>query len=213
MKHTLSVFWSFRSPYSYIALPRIEILAKEFELEVDMRIVHPNILRNPNYFKTMNVLARPYFMLDTARVAAFQGMPFRRPVPDPISQDPVTLNVAAEQPLARWLGRLGVEACLQGKGLAFAREVSTLLWDGKTDQWNQSNHMQQATERAGLDWLAMVNKVESEPQRYEAILTQNDEALKAYGHWGVPTMVYGSEPFFGQDRIEVLAWRVALERK
>ena len=28
-------------------------------------------------------------------------------------------------------------------------------------------------------------------------------------HWGVPTMVYRGAPFFGQDRIDVRAWRLA----
>ncbi|TMB53500.1 MAG: 2-hydroxychromene-2-carboxylate isomerase, partial [Deltaproteobacteria bacterium] len=28
------------------------------------------------------------------------------------------------------------------------------------------------------------------------------------GHWGVPTMVFAGEPFFGQDRIELLVWRM-----
>jgi 2-hydroxychromene-2-carboxylate isomerase len=27
-------------------------------------------------------------------------------------------------------------------------------------------------------------------------------------HWGVPTMVYEGEPFFGQDKIELLLWRM-----
>jgi hypothetical protein len=28
------------------------------------------------------------------------------------------------------------------------------------------------------------------------------------GHWGVPTLVFQGEPFFGQDRIDVLRWRL-----
>ena len=28
------------------------------------------------------------------------------------------------------------------------------------------------------------------------------------GHWGVPTMVFEGEPFFGQDRLDVLLWRL-----
>ena len=27
-------------------------------------------------------------------------------------------------------------------------------------------------------------------------------------HWGVPTMVFNDEPFFGQDKIELLIWRL-----
>jgi len=32
----------------------------------------------------------------------------------------------------------------------------------------------------------------------------NQTALDAAGHWGVPTLVFNAEPFFGQDRIETL---------
>ena len=32
--------------------------------------------------------------------------------------------------------------------------------------------------------------------------------LEAAGHWGVPTMVFEGEPFFGQDRIDLLVWRM-----
>ena len=34
------------------------------------------------------------------------------------------------------------------------------------------------------------------------------QALEAAGHWGVPTFVFQGEPFFGQDRIDVLLWRL-----
>ena len=32
--------------------------------------------------------------------------------------------------------------------------------------------------------------------------------MDAVGHWGVPTFVFQDEPFFGQDRIETLLWRL-----
>ena len=41
-----------------------------------------------------------------------------------------------------------------------------------------------------------------------AEVEQNHQALDAAGHWGVPTMVLRNEPFFGQDRIATLRWRL-----
>jgi 2-hydroxychromene-2-carboxylate isomerase len=171
-------------------------------------VVHPNILRNPNYFKTMNALARPYFMRDTARTAAFLGMPFRRPVPDPIQQNFETLEVSTEQPLARWLGHLGIAAIEAGRGFNFCLEVSRLLWDGAVDQWHEGDHLKDACHRAGLEWSELSSLVSARPDYYEQQLQVNAYALTAVGHWGVPTMVYGQETFFGQDRIDVLAWSV-----
>ena len=41
-----------------------------------------------------------------------------------------------------------------------------------------------------------------------AEVAENQRALAAAGHWGVPTMVAREEPFFGQDRIKTLCWRL-----
>lgn len=45
-------------------------------------------------------------------------------------------------------------------------------------------------------------------ERYEAIIEQHHKDLEAAGHWGVPTMVFRDEPFFGQDRLDLLLWRL-----
>jgi 2-hydroxychromene-2-carboxylate isomerase len=42
----------------------------------------------------------------------------------------------------------------------------------------------------------------------DAEIEQNQRDLEAAGHWGVPTMVFSGEPFFGQDRIDLLVWRL-----
>lgn len=211
MNETITAFWSFRSPYSYIALPRLMALSERFGVALEMRVVHPAALRNPDYFRTMNPLARPYFMLDSARAAAFHGLPFRRPVPDPINQNPTTLEIAPDQPLAVRLGRLGIAATAAGRGPSFCREVSRLLWDGQTDSWHEGDHLARASARAGLDLDVLEDRVRADPVGHDDALAANDQALRAAGHWGVPTMVHRGEPFFGQDRIDVLTWRLGLE--
>ena len=204
----VTLYWSFRSPYSYIVLPRVEELQRSANVKIDLRIVHPNAIRNPAYFKRMDPLARPYFFIDTARAAAFHGLAFRRPVPDPIIQNPVTLEIAPENPLAHWLGRLGIAAVARGHGLDFALEVSKLLWDGSTDNWHEGPHMAAAARRSGLDFADLQRAVTANPDHHEAVLAENNRALHAAGHWGVPTMVFNGEPFFGQDRFDMLVWRL-----
>jgi 2-hydroxychromene-2-carboxylate isomerase len=208
MTLSIQLYWSFRSPYSYIVLPRIRELQRTHDVVVDLRIVHPAAIRNPAYFARMDPLARPYFLKDSARIAAFHGLPFRRPVPDPIAQDPKTLAIAAEQPLARWLGRLGIAAVTRGRGLDFAWEVAALLWDGKTDGWHQGDHLARATARADLDLAELEAEIAGNAETLEEQLAANDAALRAAGHWGVPTMVFEGEPLFGQDRFDVLVWRM-----
>jgi 2-hydroxychromene-2-carboxylate isomerase len=156
----------------------------------------------------MDPLARPYFLQDSARVAAFHGMNFRRPIPDPINQDPVSLTIAEDQPLARRLGRLGIAATERGKGLEFCQQISELLWDGSVTGWDQGTYLAEATKRAGLNLFELESAVAADPNRYEAQLNENNNHLRAANHWGVPTMVFEGEPFFGQDRFDVLVWRM-----
>ncbi len=177
-------------------------------VSVDFRIVNPAAIRNPSYFARMDPLARPYFVLDSARAAAFQGLPFRRPVPDPINQDPKTLAIAAEQPLALHLSRLGIAATEEGRGVEFGWEVAKLLWSGEVDGWDRGDHLAEAARRAGLTLSHLQSAVDIHRERFDAQLAENDQALKAAGHWGVPTMVFENEPFFGQDRFDVLVWRL-----
>ena len=208
MTLSIDLYWSFRSPYSYILLPRIIGLQRDFDVAVDLRVVHPAAIRNPAYFARMDPLARPYFMADSARTAAFQGMAFRRPIPDPISQDPLTLTIAPDQPLATRLGRLGIAATERGHGLTFADEVSRLLWDGTVTGWDNGDHLAQAAARAGLDLAELEASVAADPSHCDARLAKNDALLRTAGHWGVPTMVFAGEVFFGQDRFDVLMWRL-----
>jgi 2-hydroxychromene-2-carboxylate isomerase len=208
MTLSIDLFWSFRSPYSYLLLPRIVSLKRDFDIDVDLHVVHPAALRNPAYFARMDPLARPYFLADSARAAAFLGLPFRRPVPDPISQDPINLAISRDQPLAIWLGRLGVAATERGQGLAFADQVSRLLWDGTVTGWDSGDHVKRATAQAGLDLADLTALVAADPAHYDAQLAQNNALLRAAGHWGVPSMVFSGEVFFGQDRFDVLLWRL-----
>lgn len=106
----VTLYWSIRSPYSYIVLPRVMALRRSHDVVIDFRPVHAAAFRIAGYFERMDPLARPYFLLDSAPCAAVHGLPFRRPSPDPIRQDPVTLEFSQEQPPARWLARLGVGA-------------------------------------------------------------------------------------------------------
>lgn len=208
MSLAIDLYWSCRSPYSYVALQRLIELSSRWNFDVTVRVVHPGLLRNPDYIRVMNPVARPYFMLDSARAAAFRGLPFHRPRPDPVAQDPVTLAVAAEHPIARRLGRLCVAADERGRGLAFCDMLSRLLWDGSVDGWDQGSHLSAAAERAGLDLAEMEAAIAADPKRHEAVLAANDAALRKAGHWGVPTMVFRDEVFFGQDRIGTLLWRM-----
>ena len=207
---TLSVdlFFSFRSPYSYLALPKTLKMVADYDLAVNLRPVYPLAVRVPGFFKQTNPQFARYVVLDSTRVAEHENIPFRFPRPDPIVQDMTTLDVAAEQPYIHRLTRLGAAAQLQGRSLDFTHAISRVLWDGSVKGWNEGDHLAKAATAAGFDLAAMDAAVAADPDRYEAVIKGNEEAHAASGHWGVPTFVFENEPFFGQDRIDLLIWRM-----
>ena len=95
-----------------------------------------------------------------------------------------------------------------GRGLAFINEVATTLWGGQVTGWDQGDHLAKAAARAGLDLAALDGKITNDVDRYEKIVADNEAAHAASNHWGVPCFVYKGEPFFGQDRIDLLVWRL-----
>jgi len=203
---TVDLFWSFRSPYSYLAVPGAIRLAQDFRVEVAFRPVLPLAVRDPSFFSPDNLKRARYIRLDWPRRAEMLGVPHAWPKPDPIVQDPRTFEIAREQPYIYRLTYLGVEAERRGKGLAFAQEVSRLIFGGMRD-WHLGEHLAQAASRAGLE-LASMEKAIADPASHHATVEGNQQALAAAGHWGVPTFVIDGEPFFGEDRIETLRWRL-----
>jgi 2-hydroxychromene-2-carboxylate isomerase len=203
----VDVFWSFRSPYSYLATPRLVAIQRDYDVEINVRPVYPIALRIPGFFKRANPLWLPYLARDCARIAEMQGMPFAMPSPDPIVQDLATLEIAAGQPYIHRLTRLGVAAQRRGRGLAFIEQVGKLTFGG-VKNWHEGDHLARAAGQAGLDLAGLDAAIAADPADFESEIERNEAAQKRAGHWGVPLMVFRGEPFFGQDRIDALMWRL-----
>jgi 2-hydroxychromene-2-carboxylate isomerase len=208
MRLSVDLFWSFRSPYSYLALPRACALVEAYDLDVQLRPVYPLAVRDGSFFQRTPPQFARYVKLDSRRIAEQAGIAFGMPRPDPIVQDMQTLVVAPEQPRIRRLMHLGAAAQLRGRSLAFAREVSQVIWDGTVDGWDRGEHLAQASRRAGLDLAELQAQADADPAGMEALIAGNQRDHERSGHWGVPTFVFEGEPFFGQDRIELLLWRL-----
>ena len=206
MTETVDVYWSFRSPYSYLVTPDLARLRDDYDVDVCMRIVYPIAVRDPSLvFDPANRSKAQYIVRDSKRRAEFLGLPFAWPRPDPIVQEPGTMAVAAEQPYIHRLSALGVEAQRRGRGVELVSEVSALIFGG-TEGWDQGDHLEKAVARAGFDLGELDAAIEGGDHLEE--VERNQQALAAAGHWGVPTMVLRDEPFFGQDRIDTLRWRL-----
>lgn len=208
MTPTADLYFSFRSPYSYLAVGRYRAMADEGLVDIALRPVYPLAIRQPDFFERNHPNWLGYTFRDMFRVAQFHGIPFGPPRPDPIVQDPATRKIAEDQPFIRRITRLGQAAARRGRGLAFAHEAGMLIWGG-AEGWHEGDHLAGAAARAGLDLAELDTEVGAEADALDTEITSNQAALEAAGHWGVPTLVLDGEPFFGQDRIEMVRWRLA----
>lgn len=207
MSLAVDVYWSFRSPYSYLAVPRLRELGEAYDVDVRMRPVYPLAVRSEGFFTKQDPLFVPYLVRDSRRQGEFLGLPLVWPNPDPVVIG-TNLNGAAEQPHLDLLMPLGVVASHRPQALAFYDEVSRLIWSGQDMPWNEGDKLARAIARAGLDMAELQAEAASKGDQIVAEIEANQEAHRAAGHWGVPTMVFEGEPFFGQDRLEVLVWRM-----
>ena len=208
MTHTVDLFWSFRSPYSYIVLPKLLELERDWDAQVNVRPVLPIAVRQPDCFAQADPLWFSYLMRDCVRSAEFAGLPLRWPRPDPVLMDYATRTYPKEQPYIHRLTRLGVLAAEQGKGLPVLRAISHLIWSGETDGWHEGDHLAKALAGVGCDLAEMDAVQAAEADRLDEVIKQNEAGQRLGGHYGVPLMVYQGEPFFGQDRYDQLVWRM-----
>jgi 2-hydroxychromene-2-carboxylate isomerase len=206
MSANIDLYWSFRSPYSYLAMPGALDVVARYDVEMQFRPVLPLAVRKPEFFDSDNHKKLMYLGVDIPRRAEMLGMHLSWPSPDPVVQDMETFTIAQEQPYIYRLVYLGVEAQRRGRGIQFAYEISQLLF-GATEDWNQGNHLKDAAARAGLDIESMDAAIANSTSHKKEV-DANQEALDTSGHWGVPTFVYCGEPFFGQDRIDSLCFQL-----
>jgi hypothetical protein len=148
MTLSVDVFWSFRSPYSYLATPRLLAIRDEYDLALNFRPVRPLAVRDAGFFERVHPNWPMYVVRDVFRLAQMAGLPFAPPRPDPIVQDMATRAIAPDQPYIGRLTRLGQAAAEQGDGLAFADAVARLIWGGTPD-WHEGGPPRRGGRRRG----------------------------------------------------------------
>jgi len=209
MNKVVDIFLDFRSPYSYLATPEIPSISARFSVDTRLRFGLPLAIRKQDFFRHENAQAAAYLLLDWERRAEMLDLPHAWPSPDPIVQSLETLAIADVQPYIHRITYLGIEAERRGRGIEFATEVFRLIFGG-TENWHLGDHLSNAANRCGLDFDSMEQAI-ADTKSYDDEIVENHKALTNAGHWGVPTFVFNGEPFFGQDRIETLFWRLEKE--
>ena len=208
------LYWSMRSPYSYLVLDRILALNKHYNVKMNFMPTLPIAVKSGG-FPGVPWYRWNYDMVDQHRVARRHGIPFRRPRPEVVVQDtwpPYKLTLAIpkgekNQPLVFLVSRCAVAAKLQDKGGEFLDHVGHMMWDGTVDNW--PDYLAEYMNRAGMDGKAVLADIKANPQKYDAVFDEVGKAKGETGSGGVPLMVFRGEPFFGQDMFDSFFWRLA----
>jgi 2-hydroxychromene-2-carboxylate isomerase len=183
-------FFSFRSPYSYLAAPRAFALGDRYPIDIVYRGVIPMAMRG----QSVPQAKRLHTMRDTKREAIRLGMPFGR-VHDPIGDGALRCLLVAQH------------AILVGREREFVLQASRGIWAEAVDV-SSDRGLRKVSERAGLEWEACRAALEDPALR--AQVDVDTKALLDHGHWGVPVFVFGEQLFWGQDRIEDLETELQL---
>jgi 2-hydroxychromene-2-carboxylate isomerase len=208
MTLSYDLFWSFRSPYSYLLMNRLVALERDYDVRGRIRPVYPLAIRTPEFFEARDPLWFSYFMLDIHREAKFLGLPFRWPRPDPVLMDRTTRTYPKEQPHIHRLTQMGVAAAERGRGLQFLDEASRVIWSGAVDNWHEGDHLAEAARRADLGPVELATIVDTQSARLHDVVEANQIAQRQGGHYGVPMILFNGESFFGQDRFPQFKWRL-----
>jgi 2-hydroxychromene-2-carboxylate isomerase len=81
------------------------------------------------------------------------------------------------------------------------------IYDG-TASMTWPDDIPKVLDELGLDGKAIEKEAKANEAKYLAVVEKNQEWCHASGHGGVPNAVFRGEPFWGQDRIDQLVWRM-----
>ena len=180
----LVLFFSFRSPYSYLALARTYAMADHYGLNLKIRPVLPMVMRGLSVPKAK----RFYILKDAAREARLHKVPFGK-VCDPV-------GAGVERCMAIW-----PFAEKEGRLREWLRAAATGIWSQGINAATD-NGLKFLVENAGLDWNRARRWLDDDSWRDRA--EDNRNAMMAAGSWGVPSFLTEKTMVWGQDRFAVI---------
>ncbi|MEO0323478.1 MAG: DsbA family protein [Myxococcota bacterium] len=186
----LEVFFSFRSPYSYLAIARLWERWRQAPFPLRLRPVLPMVMRG----LPVPRIKRLYIVRDARRLADAQGAPFGRLC------DPVGPGV--ERCLAVLCALPDVEAQLR-----FAAVAMRGIWSEARDVATDRG-LRAVSEDAGID-EALVHEALAKDDWREVAETNRQALRDELGFWGVPSFRLGPHRAWGQDRLDALLANVA----
>lgn len=208
MASDIAFFGSLSSAYCYFALDRLDDMTRDLDVRVSMRPVLPGVVRIPESYAGRSPMEQAYFERDAARTAEFLGLSCADPEPSPVDWVEGAGWVAGpEQGRLYRLYNMLFEAHLLSRGYALYAALMRLIWSGRTSGWDDDAHLGACLAACELPerLLELERALTADAERHFAA---NQAAMYDCGHWGVPMFCWRGEPFYGQDRLDQLRWRV-----
>lgn len=195
-KKEMNVYYSFRSPYSQLILPRLQNLCEIHGIKLNIRVLMPMVMRGLSVpFAKVKFIA-----LDCAREARLWGLKFGSCC-DPINPD--------GKPVMRALD-VFMLAIKHNKQYEFVSSFAELVWGSGVNAGTDEG-MKKIVLKAGLNWdeaRSMIGAPDVEAS-WRALTSANREYLYAQGMWGVPCVEFGDVMVWGQDKIWIIEQALA----
>lgn len=200
MPSTINYYLTPISPWTYLGAKRFRMIAEKHKVDVHLKVVDygtifpktgglPLPKRSPE--------RRAYRMMDLKRFRDYLNIPLVLEPQYFPSKTRLTAYsiIAAVQTLGDDQAMLVAEAVLSG------------LWVEDLDMDNQDNVINMLN-KAGLDGAELVAHGLAHQEDYDQKIAADTEQALADGVFGAPSYVMDDEVFWGQDRLDLLAWRL-----
>lgn len=185
MTDNLRYYFSFRSPYSWLSLYRINLIQDDLPVEIKMIPVFPAKDKEDVMLSDQNKVK--YVVKDVDRVASAYGLETKWP--DPFDTDWLAVHIAY------------IYAEEQGQGIPFCLALYKARFLKGFDIGEEQILRESAT-ACGLDAEALMEA--KNKREYKRKLLQGMANAKEEGVFGVPFFIYKNTSFWGNDRLEWL---------
>ena len=199
----VDLYFSYRSPYSYLILPRMIKLKNESNVGINFKIVYPLAIRMPEWFEKKNIFFFIPFIFDFKKKAKKLNMPINLPLkPDPIRQNSITGKISQHQPYIFDVTHMGQEMSNRGFGLEFAYELSKKIWSEKN--WNTDESISEALKIFNVAFNEIKESIKNNERELIKQIKKNQVEQLKTGHHVVTLSVHKDNYFFGQDKFDDL---------
>jgi len=185
MADKVQFYFSFRSPYSWLALYRISLIHNELPVEIQLIPVFPS--RDKDNVMLSDQKKVKYIVKDVNRIATAYGLDMKWP--ESFDTDWLAVHIAY------------IYATEQDKGIPFCLAVYHARFVEGKDVGDEMI-MREISLACGLDADTLI---EAQTKRqYKRTLLQGMASAGEKGVFGVPFFVYKDSIYWGNDRLEWL---------